>query len=89
MVVADDASQQTCVGCGYPVVFVDGNGGECRYVYFEQSFRRNAFGELRIECMDALQDEERIFFQFQLFAFEISFSAFEVKKRQFDFFSGN
>ena len=89
MVIANDAPQQSGVGCWYPVMLINGNSGKCRYINLEQSFGRDSFGQFRIQSVDTFQYEECIFFQFKFFAFEVSFAGFEVKKRQFNLLSGH
>lgn len=58
--VADYASEESVVGGGYPVVVVDRDGGEGRYVDLELHAGVDTGRELRIETMDAFDEQDRV-----------------------------
>ena len=80
--VAYYASQQTVVGGGDPVVVVDGKGGQRRHIHTVFHLLLYVCGKLRIQSVDALNEQYGIVVETHLVTFVDAASKLEIVCRQ-------
>ncbi len=87
-VVAYDSAQQAVVGCGHPVVAVDGEGGERRDEHPELHFVGYLGGEFRVQSVYALDEQYASLLEAHAVAAVFAMAGLEIVGGQLHLFAG-
>ena len=85
--VADDAAQQAVVRGGNPVVVVQRDGGQGRYINLVFAGGGNLWCQFRVQGMDSFQDEDGMLVDAQLVSLVLFLPEVEVEAGQLHFFA--
>ena len=80
--VADDAAQQAVVRGGNPVVVVQRDGGQGRYINLVFAGGGNLWCQFRVQGMDSFQDEDGMLVDAQLVSLVLFLPEVEVEAGQ-------
>ena len=87
VVVADDAAQQPVVAGRHPVVVVERDAGEGRDEDLERILRRDLRDQLRVEGVDAFDQQHLAFRQLQVLAVVLAAARHEIEFRHVHHFA--